>query len=255
MLSPRHVSFRFAMLLLCAASGLASASGDFPHWTYGGEEGPGYWGDLSEQFATCKLGQAQSPINIVSTEAKKADLPALEFAYREIPLNIQNNGHTIQVAASGAGGLKLGEDSYELAQFHFHAPSEHQIDGKPAEMVAHLVHKNAQGKLAVVGVLFEQGEANPLIDALWAAIPAQVGEAQSVAGVEINPAQLLPAERNYYTYTGSLTTPPCSEGVKWLVLKQPVSLSAAQIARYAGLYPHSARPVQPRNTREVQSSN
>ncbi len=225
-----------------------------PHWSYAGEGGPVHWGELSADYATCKLGQNQSPINIDTQHVIKAELPALKFDYHASQATVVNNGHTIQVNLEEAGSLGVGEASYQLVQFHFHSPSEHTIDGKHADLVAHLVHKNAAGQLAVVGVLFNTGEANAALQKVWAVMPQQVGE-KNQGTFTFNPAELLPADTQYYAYTGSLTTPPCSEGVAWHVLKQIGQVSAAQVKTYAGMYPQSVRPVQPANAREVKSSN
>jgi len=221
------------------------------HWSYEGETGPSHWGALSEEYALCGTGEQQSPIDI--TESVTADLPPLEFNYSPIPVVIENNGHTIKMTATGT--LKIADDEYQLLQFHTHSPSEAAINGKPADMVIHLVHKNAQDQLAVVAVLLEVGEtANPLIQTLWDVMPKTVTEPQQhETQIDIN--QLLPEDKNYYTFDGSLTTPPCSEGVRWMVLKQPVSISAEQLAQYQSVYPKNVRPLQAVNGRKVSSSN
>lgn len=226
------------------------------HWGYAGVEAPKYWGTLSEQFATCGVGTQQSPINIVSGEAKKADLKPIAFNYlAAIPLQIQNNGHTIYVAVPNGGNINVAGETYNLEQFHFHAPSEHQIDGKAADIELHFVHKNKDKKPAVVGVLFNQGEtANPALEKIWSMLPKEKGDLQKTE-VEINPNELLPLDQSYYTYSGSLTVPPCGEGVTWLVLKNPVSISAKQAETFKQIYADNARPVQPLNDRSVESSH
>ncbi len=222
-------------------------------WSYEGKTGPAHWDCLSEEYALCGSGKQQSPIDI--TESIKANLPALEFNYNRIPLIIENNGHTIQITTDKAGELKIGDDAYQLLQFHFHTPSEEAINSKRTDMVIHLVHKNAQGELAVVAVLLECGEmANPLIETLWNVMPKTPGKPQHYEG-EIDINQLVPKEKNYYAFDGSLTTPPCTEGVKWIVLKQTVSISAEQLAQYKSVYYENIRPLQPLNGREVFSSN
>lgn len=224
------------------------------HWSYQGQTGPGTWGDLSKEYTTCKLGKHQSPIHIET--ATSSPLPKLVFDYQPIPLTIENNGHTIKVDAEKVGSLTLGEDTYQLKQVHFHSPAEEVIQKQHFDMVAHLVHQNTEGKLAVVAALFNKGNtSHPLIATLWDTLPTKEGDAQTHAQLKIDFTKLLPEDKNYYTYEGSLTTPPCSEGVKWLILKQTQTISSEQLAAYQALYPQSARPVQPLNDRTVFSSN
>jgi carbonic anhydrase len=231
----------------------AAHAGGAAHWSYEGDTGPTHWGNLSADYGLCATGLKQSPINI--THSVKAELPPLEFNYTPIPLAIQNNGHTIKITADKAGTLTIDKDIYQLLQFHTHSPSEMTIDGKAADMVIHMVHKNAKGELAVVAVHFKVGEtANPLIEQLWKVMPKTAGKVQS-HNVQIDVNQLLPADQNYYTFEGSLTTPPCSEGVRWIVLKQMMPISAEQLAQHKALYPNNVRPVQPLNGREILSSN
>jgi carbonic anhydrase len=234
------------------AAGTAARAAETPHWEYSGNHGPAHWGELSREFATCGLGHEQSPIDI--TGARKAELPPIRFDYRPAPLQLVDNGHTIQANLRPGSSISVGADRYELVQFHFHHPSEERVEGKPYSMVAHLVHRNAAGRLAVIGVLLESGARNALIDTLWAHLPARSGHDVALAQVVIDAAQLLPPERGYYTYAGSLTTPPCSEGVRWFVLKQPVTVAPEQIETFARRYPNNARPVQPLNARLVQQS-
>jgi carbonic anhydrase len=235
------------------AAGENNKMGHSTDWSYEGKTGPAHWDCLSEEYALCGSGKQQSPIDI--TESIKANLPALEFNYRPIPLTIENNGHTIQITTDKAGELKIGDDAYQLLQFHFHTPSEEAINGKRTNMVIHLVHQNAQGELAVVAVLLETGEmANPLIETLWNVIPKTQGKPQHHE-VQIDINQLLPKEKDYYTFNGSLTTPPCTEGVKWVILKQTASISTKQLAQYQAVYTGNARPLQPLNDRKVFSSN
>ncbi len=230
-----------------------SEKGHNNHWSYEGDTGPTHWSHLSEEFALCASSKQQSPINI--TTSTSANLPPLEFNYTAIPLVIENNGHTIKMTADKAGTLKIGNDSYQLLQFHTHTPSEEAINGKRADMVIHLVHKNAQDQLAVVAVLLEQGEtANPLIETMWPLMPKTVTKPQE-HDIQIDINLLLPKDTSYYTLTGSLTTPPCSEGVRWIILKQTVSISPEQLAYYKGVYAHNARPLQSLNEREILSSN
>jgi len=225
------------------------------HWSYEGKTGPAYWDCLSEEYALCGSGKRQSPIDISSSI--KADLPPLIFNYVSIPLIIENNGHTIQVNAEKAGSLKIGEQAYQLVQFHFHTPSEEAINGKRTDMVIHLVHQNIQGELAVVAVLLKTGDMpNSCVETLWNMMPKTPGEVQHYEDVRIDINELLPTgKKDYYTFAGSLTTPPCSEGVKWVILKQTLSISPTQLAEYKAVYTENARPLQALNDRKVLSSN
>ena len=222
------------------------------HWTYEGAEGPSDWGKLDPAFGTCSIGHTQSPIDIKN--AKKSDLLPLKFDYKAVPLNIIDNGHTIQVNYAPGSTLTVGDKSYVLKQFHFHHPSEEHVNGKRYDMVAHLVNADADGKLAVVAVLLKKGSANAMVQKIWENLPKEEGEATDVAGVEVNASALLPTDTAYYTFTGSLTTPPCSEEVTWFVLKTPNELSAGEVAAFAKIYPHNARPIQPTNGREIRES-
>jgi carbonic anhydrase len=186
--------------------------------------------------------------------AKKADLPALRFSYNAVPLNIIDNGHTIQINYAPGSTLTVGDKTYTLKQFHFHHPSEEHINGHGYDMVAHLVHADEQGHLAVVAVLLKKGSSNALIETLWKNLPSDKEKALEIPGVTVNVKDLLPAHHAYYTFAGSLTTPPCSEGVTWYVLKEPTALSNEQIADFAKIYPLNARPIQPTNGRELLES-
>jgi len=205
-----------------------------------------------QDLRTCELGRQQSPIDIRKTS--KAKLPALEFAYNPSPLTILDNGHTIQVNYAAGSSMTIDGKRHELLQFHFHKPSEEKINGRSYPMVAHLVHKNEEGKVAVVAVLFRKGAENPLVQTLWNSLPKEKGEPQVAAGVNIDIGKLLPENQGYYNFAGSLTTPPCSEGVNWFVLKTPVEMSEAQLKRFASIYKHNARPTQPLNGRTVMES-
>jgi carbonic anhydrase len=215
-----------------------------PHWGYEGETGPAAWG---KEFPTCGLGKAQSPIDIKGPFEKATQ--SIKPDYKEGALKVVNNGHTIQVNVDPGSKLQIDKDSYELLQFHFHRPSEEKINGKPSAMVAHFVHKNAAGKLAVVGVLFNEGKENATLKTIWAAAPKAEGPEVVVQGAKINPASLLPKSLNYYSFEGSLTTPPCSEGVTFYILKSPSTMAKAQIDAFP--FKANARPVQPLNGRKI----
>ena len=223
-------------------------------WSYAGAKGPEHWGDLDPQYAPCQDGREQSPIDIRTTE--RADLPVLRFEYHSGPLNVINNGYTaLRVDYVDSGDfLTVGDQRYELTQFHFHRPSEESVHGKQYDMVLHLMHAASGGRVAGVAVLLKEGRANPSMQKLWEHMPKTEGKLEEIAGVEINPAQLLPNDTGYYTYAGSQTAPPCTEGVTWFVLKTPMDISAEEIKAFAKLYPHDVRPVQPLNGRVVKES-
>jgi carbonic anhydrase len=242
------------ILAVCGLlTGTASPQGHAgPHWTYAGSEGPEHWSELDKSFSTCQQGHHQSPIDI--RDAKPADLPSIQFAYQPAPLHIVNNGHTIQVNYAPGSFITVGDRRYQLVQFHFHHPSEERINGKGFEMVAHLVHKADDGALAVVAVLLDRGAASQTIASLWRHLPSHEGPEQDLDDVRIDATGLLPADHGYYTFTGSLTTPPCTEDVTWFVLKTPTRMSQSQADAFGRIYPRDARPVQPLNGREVLSS-
>jgi carbonic anhydrase len=221
-------------------------------WDYGTEHGPDHWGELAPEFATCKSGRRQSPVDIEKTE--KADLPPIQFDYRPSPLRIIDNGHTIQVNYEPGSSIRVGDRQYLLKQFHFHRPSEEKVHGEGHQLSLHLVHADAGGQLAVVAVLLDAGTESRFVRVLWGQLPKEEEKEERRDDVPINVADMLPADRGYYTFEGSLTTPPCSENVTWLVLKQPVTLSTDQIAQFARRYPHDARPTQPLYDRVVKES-
>ncbi len=238
---------------LRAAKAAAAPSAHAAHWSYGGEGGPEQWGQLKPEFATCATGSRQSPIDIRS--GVKVDLEPIQFDYRPSPWGVIDNGHTIQVNVSGGNSIEVQGRRFDLVQFHFHRPSEERINGRQFDMVAHLVHKDPEGRLAVVAVLLDRGgAAQPLIQRVWNNLPLEKNTEVSVRG-EIDMNNLLPADRRYFTYMGSLTTPPCSEGVLWLVLQQPVPLAQDQIGVFSRLYPMNARPIQQASGRLIKQSN
>ncbi len=220
-------------------------------WSYEGEGGPDHWSKLKPEYATCASGKRQSPIDI--RDGIRVDQPAIEFAWRPSQFRIVDNGHTVQVAVGGSSISLLGK-TYELIHFNFHRPGEERVNGRAAEMSAHFVHKAEDGRLAIVAVLLERGEENPFVQTLWNHLPLEKHEDVTPPNVIVDPAKFLPADRAYYTYMGSLTTPPCTENVQWLVLKQPVPVSAEQIAIFSRLYRNNARPVQPSFGRLIKES-
>jgi len=230
----------------------AHAAGAAPHWGYEGEAAPAKWGELSADFKSCSLGTEQTPIDLRA--AIKARPGPVIIGYQKMPLTILNNGHTIQVNTPPGSKLEINGTTYELLQFHFHHPSEHLLAGKAFDMELHFVHKAANGALAVVGVFMRPGAANASLAPIWAAMPGKETPAAAVAGVTVDPSGLLPKTRGYFRYMGSLTTPPCSEGLTWTVLRSPIQVSPEQIRQFASLFPLNARPVQMLNRRFLLES-
>jgi len=251
----KKIAFAVGLGLLLGSPAVADehAAGSEKHWSYSGETGPAHWGDFSE---TCAKGKQQSPINIITTDVVKGNAPRLSFHYADPGTGHPtetNNGHTIQISVPAGRFITLDGDRYDLLQLHFHAPSEEQLDGVNREMVLHLVHKNDKGKLAVVALLFRKGDPNAPLDEIFRQMPAQKEQQQELASLDLE--QLLPADRSYFHFMGSLTTPPCTEGVKWFVLKQSATVSARQLSALTSIYRHTNRPVQMTNGRSVLSSN
>jgi carbonic anhydrase len=219
------------------------------HWGYTGAGSPEKWGDLDTKYAACKTGKYQSPIDI--TTAAPTVVESIAFNYRATPLKIINNGHTIQVNTNAESAIQVYGKEYKLVQFHFHSPSEHTMNGKQYAMEVHLVHKNDEGQLAVVGVLMQPGKPHALLQTLIEQFPTDVDQEKVVQNVRVNPKDFFPRETQYYHYNGSLTTPPCSEGVAWFVMKTPIEVSAEQVSQFTAVMHHNARPVQPLHDRVV----
>ncbi len=238
-----------AVLLFGMLSPAIADSGHGAKWSYEGETGPSHWGGLNDAFSLCKNGESQSPVNI--GEITKAEAPPLEIHYEETPLDVLNNGHTVQFNYQPGSFIKIGEKKFGLLQFHFHAPSEHIVKGKPLDMEMHLVHKNDLGELAVLGVFFTIAEKNSKLDSFWKHLPDKVNEPTKMAEIKVNAKDLLPGNLKYYFYSGSLTTPPCSEGVMWNVLNQPLAVTESQLNSFKALVGNNARPSQALNTRNV----
>ena len=227
-------------------------SGHDVHWSYDGEGGPLRWGKIDAANAKCDTGERQSPIDI--HDGIRVDLEPIQFDYKPVRFNVVDTGHTIQVNLGAGNYISVLGRKYELTQFHFHKPSEERINGKNYDMVAHLVHKDVDGKLIVISVLIEQGKSNSLIQTVWNNMPLEKNETVQPAGtLDLN--QLLPVNRQYYTYMGSLTTPPCTEGVLWMVLKEPIEVTQEQISIFSRLYPMNARPIQNTANRLIKESN
>jgi len=247
------------LVMIAAAAGLSGFAAPClgaggANWTYTGPTGPAKWGSLDKDYALCKLGQVQSPIDIPDADARKGDMPPLLFNYKPSSLRIIDDGHTMQVNYAPDNWVTVEGRRYELIGIRFHKPGEVKISGKSYDMDAQLVHRDKDGKLAIVAVPLEQGKENALIKTLWSHLPQARDKENVVDAVQISAFGLLPPNKDYYTFAGSLTTPPCTENVKWFVLKTPTQVSADQIARFARSYPMNARPVQPLNGRDILGS-
>ncbi|MCR5885578.1 carbonic anhydrase family protein [Rhizobacter sp. J219] len=222
------------------------------HWSYHGDGGPEHWGSMKSEYALCNNGKRQSPIDI--RDQISVQLDPVQFDYKPTSFRVIDNGHTVQVNVAPGNSIEVMGRRYELQQFHFHRPSEERINGRQFDMVAHLVHKDLEGKLAVVAVLLDRGSAQPVVQQVWNNLPLEKNEElASRSPLDLN--GLLPADRGYFTYMGSLTTPPCSEGVLWMVMKNPVSIAPEQIGIFSRLYPMNARPVQASAGRMIKGSN
>jgi carbonic anhydrase len=253
--------------LLLASSGEASPPAEQPdegsthapvHWGYGKDDGPAVWGTLSPAWELCARGHAQSPIDLrgaepaAQREVTFAYKPAsLRIIHHEHVVDVLNNGHTIQVNYDEGSTVEAEGKRFELVQYHFHAPSEHKVDGRHFPMEMHLVHKSEAGELAVVGVLIEAGAHNAAFEPVWSHLPDEPGELEHLEHVTVDVDQLLPRNRPSYRYRGSLTTPPCSEDVRWLVFAESVQLSQAQIDAFVALVNGNNRPVQPLEGRKL----
>jgi carbonic anhydrase len=237
-----------------APAGSADAHGSEVHWGYEGENGPQNWGKLKPEFNVCAIGKRQSPINIEESATLQGPAEPLQFNYTASSGTVVNNGHTIQVDLAGDNSLTVRGSTYRLLQFHFHTPSEEQVNYRNSSMVAHLVHKNNEGQLAVVAVLLDPGVANALIGKVWTYMPLDTNDRVRMPLGIIDMNELLPKDQRYFQFIGSLTTPPCTEGVLWMVLKQPTQLSREQIRMFQQLFPNNARPVQPVNGRPVRQA-
>lgn len=235
------------ILVVSLLPGFAMAS----HWSYEGEGSPEHWAELSPENQLCKLGKNQSPINIDTT--LQAHIHPLQASYKDAPTNILNNGHTIQAgfAANSSNVVTIDGIPFTIQQLHFHAPSENTIHGKHYALEMHMVHKNEAGEIAVVAVMFDIGAENSELTKLWQVMPAQAEESKALTQkIDIN--KLLPKDLTYYRFSGSLTTPPCSEGVRWLVMKHPLTLSEQQLKQFTSIMHHdNNRPLQPLRGRVV----
>lgn len=218
------------------------------HWSYSGTTAPEYWADIDPKNQFCREGKHQSPVNL--TNFIEADLPELAIQYQTQATEILHNGHTVRI--NMAAGSHLGVDGLILPvkQFHFHSPSENHIDGESFAMEAHIVHGDDEGHFAVIAIMFKEGAENPALASIWENMPSKAGERRPLDSVDL--AGLLPDNKDYYRFTGSLTTPPCSEGLRWLVMKNAVTASKSQIEQFQKVMQHpNNRPLQPINARVI----
>jgi carbonic anhydrase len=234
------------------------AAHEAPHWSYEEAAGPARWNTLNADWRICGEGRNQSPIDIGETAAPNS--PALKEEFKPASLNIAhhehaadviNNGHTIQVNDAVGDTLRIGGRQFQLLQYHFHSPSEHTVGGRHYPMEMHLVHQSADGNLAVVGVFIEEGEPNAAFDPIWSNLPKTEDAEYHLANVKEDIGSLLPGDKTTFRYDGSLTTPPCSEGVKWIVMTTPIQLSPQQIGAFRAIIKDNNRPIQPLHGRAV----
>ena len=233
-----------SILFLACQAVAATAS----EWSYEGEHGPDHWAALSPDFAICATGTFQSPFNIVPDI--DADLADLDVHYGSLPVEVTNNGHTLVMKGGAEDHVRIGDTDFRLLQFHFHTPSEYMIDGQSFPMEVHFVHQAADGRFAVIGAMIAEGAANPALAQLWNVAPYDpdtTGRGDAVISLR----DLLPSNQSYMRFMGSLTTPPCTEGINWHMLMTPITASAEQIAAFRSVFPNNARPIQPRNGRLV----
>jgi carbonic anhydrase len=245
----RRSLFGLTAALACPLCRRAMAADQPPAYGYSGADGPEHWGDLSPDWRVCGVGTQQSPINLAG--AIGARLQPVQIDYKTTPLRIWNNAHYILTTVPAGSTVRVAGVSYTLMNFHFHHPSEHHLDGRAFPMEAHFVNQAADGSLCAVGVFIVPGRANPVLGQVVQEMPSQPGADTPVPGVTVEPMDLLPKNRSYFRYMGSVTTPPCPETVTWVVFRTPIEASSEQIARYASVFPMDARPLQPAYRRVV----
>jgi carbonic anhydrase len=253
--TPEAVAVRGASATPAAGHGAVedhAAPATAPHWDYEGAMGPPKWAALDSANVLCGVGGAQSPIDLANALRVPA-LPGLSLSYGSTRVKVANNGHTFQVNVDKGSSLTIDGKKFELVQFHFHTPSEHTVDGRNYPMELHLVHQAADKSLAVIGVLLSEGNPSTVLTKFWERLPKTIGEVDTGATIQLQ--DLLPRNiDDYFTYSGSLTTPPCTESVRWIVLKRPVDISKSQAAAFRAVFPLNARPVQPIGARLLLSS-
>lgn len=237
-------------LVLMAACGHGETKHE-AHWSYEGHGAPEHWASLNAENQACGAGHKQSPVDLVVASAQATAHPKIAFQYRPSAMHMLNNGHTVQMNYDAGSTAMIDGQPYQLVQFHFHSPSEHTVNGKAYPLEVHLVHRSASGSLAVIGILFEKGAANPALATLWPSFPTAAGNPVDAAGT-FNAASLVPGDTKFLTYPGSLTTPPCTEGVLWNVAQKASTASDEQISFFVNkFYNGNARPVQPMHDRTL----
>lgn len=261
--SKRHLTGMAALAALVASvSAFASPpSGDWaaqPHWTYSGDSGPAHWSGMSPRFIECGKGHAQSPIDLETRDAKNGKAGEFHVDYEQGAVNLVNNGHTVEADVSDVRDKVFFDgDTYRLDQFHFHAPSEHTEDGSHFPLEIHFVNENQNKRVVVLGLMVKLGKENESLAPMLRSLPAAGNDATAKARppVTVDLASVLPPDHKAFVYTGSLTTPPCTEGVHWIVLSQPIEMSQDQIASFTRLFPDNHRPLQKANGREVDNES
>jgi len=237
-------------MILATGCATHNLKGDKDHWSYEGAHSPANWGEMKKEYAMCSTGKMQTPINIVPT--KDINLKALGFNYKTKSTNVINNGHTVQVNIASGSTVKIDGVLYELKQFHFHTPSENNINGRKYALEAHFVHATKDGSLAVVAVMFREGKENPILKKIWSKFPLKVNKAVSINLTTKDIKSVMPSNKDYYKFMGSLTTPPCSENVKWNVFKKSMTISKEQVKQFFNTFGHSNnRPIQETNNRAI----
>ena len=244
---------RVATLLLCVAAASAVAQSGAA-WDYSGKTGPLNWGRLDSAYKACSQGKEQSPIDIHGAHLNKG-LQPIEYHYVSGTVTIENTGKTIAVHVNPGSYIVADGQRYELQEFVFHHPSEDAVKGKLTDMDVQLIHKSTDGKLAIIAVRFalDQSDSNAVIAALWSHLPSKAGETEKTTEM-INPGGFLPADRGYWTFPGSLTQPPCTEGARWFVYQQAVSVSRSQIRAFTSLFPINSRPLQDAHGRKIEAN-
>jgi carbonic anhydrase len=245
-----HLAVALSICGLHAAS--AQQASPTADWGYYGKKGPSNWGHLDPSYSACSHGKEQSPIDIRNAKVDKA-LQPIEFHYLSGPVTLVNTGHTVRINVTPGSYLLFNGNRYDLVEFHFHHPAEDLVKGKLSDMVIDLVHKNAAGQLAIVAVRLNEGKVNGSLAALWPSLPANAGATASIES-NFNPLGLLPTDRSYWSYMGSITVPPCTEGVRWLFMQEPTELAQDQLQAFARLYPDNARPLQSSRGRKISAS-
>ena len=243
---------KIAALSLCLGTCLAGNAQSAAHWSYEGKEGPLNWSRLDPSYKACSSGKEQSPIDIRGAHLN-TNLKPIEFHYISGIMSLENTGHTVQITAPAGSYILANGVRYDLVQLHFHHPGEEAVNGKLPDMSLHLVHKSTDGKIAVVAVRLNEGRPNAILAALWEHLPKTVGASDKVAE-SLNPAGLLPSDKGYWTYTGSLTAPPCTEGVQWFVLENELEISRDQLKAFGLLYKVNSRLLQPTHGRKIEAN-